>query len=126
MVNGEGATMDDKKGLLGACLVLLGIVGLIPLFPAYFVPVPALVIILLVSIFGLSVTYSLRSVYSQANNGFIENNDPQAMALRRALVNRWRKLPGRPPILILPASKSQYMSLKEMVDVYVRRLVGKP
>ena len=118
--------MDDKKGLLGACLVLLGIVGLIPLFPAYFVPVPALVIILLVSIFGLSVTYSLRSVYSQANNGFIENNDPQAMALRRALVNRWRKLTGRPPILILPASKSQYMSLKEMVDVYVRRLVGKP
>jgi hypothetical protein len=118
--------MDDKKGLLGACLVLLGIVGFISLFPAYSVPVPALVIILPASIFGLLVTYSLHSVYSQANNGFIENNDPQAMALRRTMVNRWRKLTGKPPILILPASRSQYMSLKDMVDTYVRRLVGKP
>ena len=118
--------MDDKRGVLGIGLVLLGIVGLISLFLAYAVPVPALAIILLASMGGLLVTFSLHSVYSQANNGFIENNDPQTMALRRGMINRWRTMTGKPPILVLPASRSQYMSLKDMVDTTVRRLVGKP
>jgi hypothetical protein len=80
----------------------------------------------LTSMFGLFVAYSFQSVYSRTSNGFIENNDPQAMALRRAMINRWRKFTGKSPILVLPASKSQYMALKDIVDIYVRRLVGKP
>ncbi len=118
--------MDDKRGAIGVSFVLLGLVGFISLFQAYTVPVSVLAIFLSASVLGLFFTYALHSVYSQANNGFIENNDPQAMALRRAMVNRWRKLTGKPPILILPASRSQYMSLKDMVDTYVRRLIGKP
>ena len=118
--------MNDKTGVIGALFVLLGIVGFIAFLPAYSTPVPALVIVLLASMFGLLGTLSLHSVYSRATNGFIESNDPQAMALRRAMINRWRKLNGKPPILILPASRSQYVSLKDMVDTYVRRLVGKP
>lgn len=118
--------MDDKRGVIGAFFVLLGSVAFVSLFLVYPVQVPALAIVLLTSMFGLFVTYSFQSVYSRTSNGFIENNDPQAMALRRAMINRWRKLTGKSPILVLPASKSQYMALKDIVDIYVRRLVGKP
>lgn len=118
--------MDDKRGVIGALFVLLGSVAFVSLFLVYPVQVPALAIVLLTSMFGLFVTYSFQSVYSRTSNGFIENNDPQAMALRRAMINRWRKLTGKSPILVLPASKSQYMALKDIVDIYVRRLVGKP
>ena len=106
--------------------MLLGLVAFVSLFLVYPVQVPALAIVLLTSMFGLFVAYSFHSVYSRTSNGFIENNDPQAMALRRAMINRWRKLTGKSPILVLPASKSQYMALKDIVDIYVRRLVGKP
>ena len=118
--------MDDKRGVIGAFFVLLGSVAFVSLFLGYPVQVPALAIVLLTSMFGLFVAYSFQSVYSRTSNGFIENNDPQAMALRRAMINRWRKLTGKSPILVLPASKSQYMALKDIVDIYVRRLVGKP
>lgn len=118
--------MDDKRGVIGAFFVLLGLVAFVSLFLVYPVQVPALAIVLLTSMFGLFVAYSFHSVYSRTSNGFIENNDPQAMALRRAMINRWRKLTGKSPILVLPASKSQYMALKDIVDIYVRRLVGKP
>src|SRR5512135_2152874 len=126
MVNWKGATMDDKRGVIGAFFVLLGLVAFVSLFLVYPVQVPALAIVLLTSVFGLFVAYSFHRVYSRTSNGFIENNDPQAMALRRAMINRWRKLTGKSPILVLPASKSQYMALKDIVDIYVRRLVGKP
>lgn len=118
--------MDDKRGVIGALFVLLGSVAFVSLFLVYPVQVPALAIVLLTSMFGLFVAYSFHSVYSRTSNGFIENNDPQAMALRMAMINRWRKLTGKSPILVLPASKSQYMALKDIVDIYVRRLVGKP
>lgn len=118
--------MDDKRGVIGAFFVLLGLVAFVSLFLVYPVQVPALAIVLLTSMFGLFVAYSFHSVYSRTSNGFIENNDPQAMALRMAMINRWRKLTGKSPILVLPASKSQYMALKDIVDIYVRRLVGKP
>ena len=118
--------MDDKRGVIGAFFVLLGLVAFVSLFLVYPVQVPALAIVLLTSMFGLFVAYSFHSVYSRTRSGFIENNDPQAMALRRAMINRWRKLTGKSPILVLPASKSQYMALKDYVDIYVRRLVGKP
>ena len=118
--------MDDKRGVIGAFFVLLGLVAFVSLFLGYPVQVPALAIVLLTSMFGLFVSYSFHSVYSRTSNGFIENNDPQAMALRMAMINRWRKLTGKSPILVLPASKSQYMALKDIVDIYVRRLVGKP
>jgi hypothetical protein len=126
MVNWKGATMDDKRGVIGAFFVLLGLVAFVSLFLVYPVQVPALAIVLLTSMFGLFVAHSFHSVYSRTSNGFIENNDPQAMALRMAMINRWRKLTGKSPILVLPASKSQYMALKDIVDIYVRRLVGKP
>ena len=118
--------MDDKRGVIGAFFVLLGLVAFVSLFLVYPVQVPALAIVLLTSMFGLFVVHSFHSVYSRTSNGFIENNDPQAMALRMAMINRWRKLTGKSPILVLPASKSQYMALKDIVDIYVRRLVGKP
>jgi len=118
--------MDDKSGVIGAFFVLLGLVAFVSLFLVYPVQVPALAIVLLTSMFGLFVAYSFHGVYSRTSNGFIENNDPQAMALRMAMINRWRKLTGKSPILVLPASKSQYMALKDIVDIYVRRLVGKP
>ncbi len=117
--------MDDKRGVIGALCVLLGVAGFIPLFQANSVQVPVLTIFL-ASILGLFVTYSLQRVYAQTNNGFIENNDPRTMALRRAVINRWRKLAGKPPILVLPASKGQYVTLKDSVDAFCRRLTGKP
>ena len=126
MVNWKGAIMDDKRGVIGAFFVLLGLVAFVSLFLGYPVQVPALAIVLLTSMFGLFVAYSFQSVYSRTSNGFIENNDPQAMAIRTTMINRWRKFTGKSPILVLPASKSQYMALKDMVDIYVRRLVGKP
>jgi hypothetical protein len=42
------------------------------------------------------------------------------------VTNSWRKLAGKPPILVLPASKGQYVTLKDMVDTYARRLIGRP
>ncbi len=118
--------MDDKRGVIGAFCVMVGVVALIPLFQASSVQIPALMLVLLASVLGMFATFSLQSVYKQANNGFIENNDPRAMAFRRAVINRWRQLTGNPPILVLPASKSQYMTLRDAVDVYWRRLIGKP
>jgi hypothetical protein len=118
--------MNDKTGVTAAFFMLLGVVAFTALFQAYPGQVLALLMILLVSMLGFFVAYSLHSVYSHANNGFIENNDPKAMSFRRAVTNSWRKLAGKPPILVLPASKSQYVTLKDIVGTYARRLAGKP
>ena len=53
------------------------------------------------------VAYALSSVNSKAKNGFIEDDDPNAMRIRRSITNGIRKVSGKLPVLVLPKSKIQ-------------------
>jgi hypothetical protein len=53
------------------------------------------------------VAYALSSVNSKAKNGFIEDDDPSTMRIRRSITNGIRKVSGKLPVLVLPKSKIQ-------------------
>jgi hypothetical protein len=90
-------------------IIIIGFLVVLTVCVIWLVQNPLILLGLVLCIAALSlagfVAYAVNSVNSKAKNGFIEDDNPNAMRIRRNITNGIRKVSGKLPVLVLPKSK---------------------
>ena len=90
-------------------IIVIGFLVVLTVCVIWLVQNPLILLGLVLCIAALSlagfVAYAVNSVNSKAKNGFIEDDDPNAMRIRRSITNGIRSVSGKLPVLVLPRSK---------------------
>jgi len=90
-------------------IIVIGFLVVLTVCVIWLVQNPLILLGLVLCIAALSlagfVAYAVNSVNSKAKNGFIEDDDPNTMRIRRSITNGIRRVSGKLPVLVLPKSK---------------------